>query len=41
MRWAGHMASMGERRSAYMALLGKPGGKSNFEELEVDVRIIL
>jgi hypothetical protein len=27
MRWAGHVASMGEMRSAYKLLVGKPEGK--------------
>ena len=28
MRWAGHVARMRERRSAYTVLVGKPEGKS-------------
>jgi hypothetical protein len=27
MRWAGHVASMGERRGVYRVLVGKPKGK--------------
>jgi len=27
MRWAGHVARMGEGRGVYMVLVGKPGGK--------------
>jgi len=27
MRWAGHVASMGERRDLYRILVGKPEGK--------------
>jgi len=27
MRWEGHVALMGERRGAYMVLVGKPEGK--------------
>jgi hypothetical protein len=27
MRWAGHVARMGENRNAYRILLGKPEGK--------------
>ena len=27
MRWAGHVARMGEERGAYMVLVGKPEGK--------------
>jgi hypothetical protein len=28
MRWAGHVARMGERRGAYRVLVGKPEGRS-------------
>jgi hypothetical protein len=28
LRWAGHMARMGERRCAYRALVGKPEGNN-------------
>jgi hypothetical protein len=28
MRWAGHVARMGEKRNAYRLLAGKPDGKS-------------
>ena len=28
MRWAGHVARMGERRGVYRVLIGKPEGKS-------------
>ena len=27
MRWAGHLARMGEERGVYMVLVGKPGGR--------------
>jgi len=27
LRWAGHVASMGERRGVYRVLVGKPEGK--------------
>jgi hypothetical protein len=27
MRWAGHVAPMGEKRNAYRLLVGKPGGR--------------
>jgi hypothetical protein len=27
-RWAGHVARMGEKRNAYRILVGKPGGKT-------------
>jgi hypothetical protein len=30
MRWAGHVARMGERRGAYSGLVGKPQGKRPF-----------
>jgi len=29
MRWAGHVARMGERRGVYSVLVGKPEGKSS------------
>ena len=29
MRWAGHVASMGEERGVYRVLLGKPEGNSS------------
>ena len=29
MRWAGHVARMGERRGVYRDLVGKPEGKEN------------
>jgi hypothetical protein len=28
MRWAGHVARMGEKRNAYRILVGKPEGKN-------------
>jgi hypothetical protein len=31
LRWAGHVARMGERRGAYRALVGKPEGKRPLE----------
>jgi hypothetical protein len=34
MRWAGHVAGMGEKRNAYRVLVGKPEGK-NWEEQDV------
>jgi hypothetical protein len=30
MRWAGHVAGMGERRNVYRVLVGKPEGKRTF-----------
>jgi hypothetical protein len=32
---------MGERSSAYRVLVGKPEGKSNLEDIDVDGRMIL
>jgi hypothetical protein len=29
MRWAGHVALMGEKRNAYRLLVGKPEGKNH------------
>jgi hypothetical protein len=31
LRWAGHVARMGERRGAYRALVGKPEGRKPLE----------
>jgi len=31
MRWAGHLARMGEEREAYRVLVGKPEGKRPLE----------
>ena len=31
MRWAGHVARMGERRGIYRVLVGKPDGKRSLE----------
>ena len=36
MRWAGHVALMGEERGAYRALVGKPVGKRPLGDLGVD-----
>jgi hypothetical protein len=42
MRWAGHVASMGERRGVYRVLVGKPKGKRPFlGDPDVDGKIIL
>jgi hypothetical protein len=41
LRWAGHVARMGERRGAYRALVGKPEGRNHLEDPGVDGRIIL
>ena len=40
MRWAGNVASMGERRGVYRVLVGKPEG-DHLEEPRVKGRIIL
>jgi hypothetical protein len=39
MRWAGHVAHMGEKRNAYRILVGKPEGKRPYKD--VGRRIIL
>jgi hypothetical protein len=41
LRWAGHVARMGERRGAYRALVGKPERRNHLEDPGVDGRIIL
>jgi len=41
MRWAGHVAHMGEERGVYRVLVGKPGGRNHWGDLGVDGRIIL
>jgi len=38
MRWAGHVACMGERRGAYRDLVGKLEGKNHLEDAGVDGR---
>jgi hypothetical protein len=35
MRWAGHVARMGEKRNAYRILVGKPEGKNHWEDQDV------
>ena len=40
-RWAGHVARMGERRGVYRVLVGKPEGKRPLVDPGLDVRIIL
>jgi hypothetical protein len=39
MRWAGHVARMGERRGVYSVLVGRSEG-DHLEDLGVDGRII-
>ena len=41
MRWAGHVARMGDERGVYRVLVGKPEGKSHWGDLGVDGWIIL
>jgi hypothetical protein len=40
MRWAGHVAHMGEIRNAYNILVGKPEGKRPLRRLGIVGRII-
>ena len=41
MRWAGHVARMGEGRGVHRVLIGKPEGKRPLGDPDVDGRIIL
>jgi hypothetical protein len=41
MRWAGHVARMGEERGVHRVLVGKPEGKRPLGRPDVDGRIIL
>jgi len=41
MRWAGHVARMGESRGVYRVLMGKTGSKNHLEDPGIDGRIIL
>jgi len=41
MRWAGHVAPMGERRSVYRVLVGNLRERDNLGDPGVDRRIIL
>jgi hypothetical protein len=41
MRWAWHVACMGENRNTYRVLVGKPEGKRLLEDQVVDGRIIV
>jgi hypothetical protein len=36
MRWAGHVARMGEERKVYKVLVGKPEGRNHLEDQDVD-----
>jgi hypothetical protein len=48
MRWAGHVARMGETRNAYRILVGKPEGKRPLgrprrrwvDNIKIDLRVI-
>jgi hypothetical protein len=39
MRWAGHVARMGEERNVYRVLMGKPEGKRPLKNQGVDGRM--
>jgi hypothetical protein len=39
MRWAGHVAHMGEEREVYRFLVGKPKGKRPLQRLGIDWRM--
>ena len=41
MRWAGHVARMGEGRGVHRVLVGKPEGRSHWGDTDVNGRIIL
>jgi len=41
MRWAGHVARMGERRGVHRVLVGKTEGKNHLEDQGIDGMIIL
>jgi len=41
MRWAGHVAHMGDMRSVYRVLVVKPERKSHLGDPRIDGRIIL
>jgi hypothetical protein len=41
MRWAGHIAHMGDMRNVYTTLIGKPKWKNHLEDLDVDGKVIL
>jgi hypothetical protein len=40
MRWAGHVARMGEKSNTYRILVGKAGGQNHWEDLDVGASII-
>jgi hypothetical protein len=39
-KWMGHVAHMGKRSGLYRVLVGKPEGKSHFEDPGIDGRIL-
>jgi hypothetical protein len=39
MRWAGHVARMGEGRNVYRILVEKPEGKKHLKDQGVDARV--
>jgi hypothetical protein len=41
MRWAGHVARMGEWRGAYRVLVGRPKARDHWEDLGVGWRLTL
>jgi hypothetical protein len=41
MRWAGHVARLGDERGVHRVLVGKPEGNSHWGDPDVDGRIIL
>ena len=41
MRWAGHVAQMGDRSVAYRVLVGDLRDRDHLEDLGIDGRIIL
>jgi len=41
MRWARHVARIGEGRCLYRILVGKPEGREHLGDTEVDGRVIL
>jgi hypothetical protein len=41
MRWAGHVACLGDRRGAYRVFVGDPMERDHMEDLMIDGRIIL
>ena len=41
MRWAGHVARLGEGRGVHRVLVGKPEGKNHWGDPDIDGRKIL